>query len=56
MTSNNANVPPDVKFESQDLLQNRSLETVPIALFGGVSHMTILVVLTRVMDVRDQTR
>ena len=26
------NVPPDVDFEPQDLMQNRSLETVPICI------------------------
>ena len=41
----------------QDLLQNQSLETVPICtVFRIVSHRTILAVFTCTMNVRDQTR
>ena len=39
----------------QDLMQNRSVETVQPALFGIITHITILYVFTCVMDVRYQT-
>ena len=51
------NVPPDVDFESsRSPAKIGVLKQSQSPLFGSVSHMTILFVITCVMDVRDQTR
>ena len=56
MTSKNAQCSTrEVDLSPLDLPQNRSLETVPLAWFGSVTHITILSVFTCVMDVRYQT-
>ena len=49
------NVPPEVDFESSRSREVRVLKQSQSALFGSVSHMTILSISTCVMDVRDQT-
>ena len=50
-------VPPEVDFESLKIFRKIGvLKQSQSALFCSVSHMTILFVITRVMNARDQTR
>ena len=49
------NVPPDVDYYPRNLLQNRSLETVPICIVCSISHTTILFVFTRMMNIWNQS-